>query len=233
MLLRVSRVSGWSDELATGLESLKRLRGVCRVSCADRGSALKCRMVRKVTTLIISCAVAASLLADGGGCGDGGGSGGFCGFGSDASYPFELPKVEEDVQVAGMTLKLNRTKWGYSVFAPSAEGPLARFDGEDIQVTLRPVAAPPENDRAFAQALASQEGVLYARRIATSGAITGVKAAYGSRGSLFTERTKVRYFLRVAGSNWLCFEARPTGKSPQWQDANDLILGAKPDRSRS
>lgn len=190
-------------------------------------------MIKGVVNFVVCCCLAGPLLASGGGCGDGGGAGGFCGFGGDSSYPFELPKVEEDVDVAGVTLKLNRTKWGYSVFARSADGPLARFTGEDIEVTLRRTAATFGTDRALAETLAAEPGVLYARRISTSGAITGVKAAYGTRGSVFADQTKVRYFLKVAGSNWLCFEARPTGKSPQWQDANDLILGAKPDRSRS
>ena len=174
----------------------------------------------------------APLMASGGGCGGGGGGGGFCGFGGDSGYPFELPKVEEDVDVGGVTLKLNRTKWGYSIFPTSAEGPLARFVGEDIEVTLRRIAAPPGGDNAFARTLAAEADVLYARRISTSGAIIVVKAAYGRRGRVFADQTKVRYFLNVPGSNWLCFEARPIGKAPQWQDANDLILGAKPDRSR-
>ena len=189
-------------------------------------------MLRGVVTLIVSVVISASLFAEGGGCGGGGGGGGFCGFGGDSGYPFELPKVEEDVDVGGLTLKLNRTKWGYSVFASSAEGPLARFVGEDIEVTLRRIASPSGTDRTLAETLATEAGVLYARPISTSGAITGVKAAYGSRQSVWADQTKVRYFLKVAGSNWLCFEARPTGKSPQWQDANDLILGAKRDRSR-
>lgn len=189
-------------------------------------------MLRSVVTLVVCCGISAPLLGAGGACG-GGAGGGFGGFGGDSSYPFELPKVEEDVDVAGVTLKLNRTKWGYSVFASSANGPLARFVGEDIEVTLRRIASPSGNDRALLETLASEAGVLYARRISTSGAITGVKAAYGTRQNVWADQTKVRYFLKVAGSNWLCFEARPTGKSPQWQDANDLILGAKPDRSRS
>ena len=112
------------------------------------------------------------------------------------------------------------------------KGPLARFTGDDIEVTLRPVASLPEGERALAQALAAQEGVLYARRIATAGTILGVKAVYGNREGIFSEQDKVRYFLKVPGSNWLCFEARPTGKAPQWQDANELILSAKLDRSR-
>ena len=190
-------------------------------------------MLRTAITLVACWAMSSPLFASGGGCGGGGAAGGFCGFGGDASYPFELPKVEEDVDVGGITLKLNRTKWGYAVFASSAEAPLARFVGEDIEVTLRRMAVPSETDRALAQALATEPGVLYARRVSTSGAIIGVKAAYGTRQNAWTDQTKVRYFLRVAGSNWLCFEARRTGKSPQWQDANELILGAKPDRSRS
>jgi hypothetical protein len=137
------------------------------------------------------------------------------------------------MSMSGVTLKLNRTKWGYSVFSSSADGPLARFVGEDIEVTLRRMPVSSETDRALAEVLGAEAGVLYARRVSTSGAITGVKAAYGTRGPVFADQTKVRYFLKVAGSTWLCFEARPTGKSPQWQDANDLILGAKPDRSRS
>jgi hypothetical protein len=202
--------------------------------CAVRGLALVWRMLRSVLVLVVCWAMASPLLAaGGGGCGGAGGDGGFCGFGGDSSFPFELPKVEEDVDVGGVTLKLNRTKWGYSVFANSAEGPLARFVGEDIEVTLRSIAAPPDGDRALAETLAADSGVLYARRIATSGAILGVKAAYGSRQNVGANQTKVRYFLKVAGSKWLCFEARPIGKSPQWRDANDLILGAKPDRSRS
>jgi hypothetical protein len=174
-----------------------------------------------------------TLLASGGGCG-GGGGGGFCGFGGDSGPIFELPKVEEDVDVAGLTLKLDRTKWGYSVFASSGNGPLARFVGEDIEVTLRSIAAPPAGGGALAEALSTQDGVLYARSVSTSGAIRVVKAAYGiRRGSLLSDQTVVRYFLNVPGRNWLCFEARSTGKTPQWRDANDLVLGAKLDRSRS
>ncbi len=173
-----------------------------------------------------------SLLASGGGCG-GDGGGGCGGFGGDSGRIFELPKVEEDVDVAGLTLKLDRTKWGYSVLASSGDGPLARFVGEDIEVTLRQIAAPPSGGRALAEALSSQAGVLYARSVSTSGAMHGVKAAYGSRRGALSDQTVVRYFLNVAGRNWLCFEARPTGKAPQWRDANDLVLGAKLDRSRS
>jgi hypothetical protein len=188
-------------------------------------------MLRSALVLVVCWSLSAPLLAGGGACG-GGPGGGFGGFGGGSSYPFELPRVEEDVAVAGVTLKLNRTKWGYSVFPSSPKGPLARFVGEDIEVTLRRIATPSDTDRALAETLAAEAGVLYARRISTSGAITGVKAAYGSRQSLVAEQTKVRYFFKVAGSDWLCFEARPTGKFPQWQDANDLVLGAKPDRSR-
>jgi hypothetical protein len=188
-------------------------------------------MLRGAVALMVCWAISAPLLAAGGACGGGGGHGGFGGFGGDSSHPFELPKVEEDVDVAGVTLKLNRNKWGYSVFASSADGALARFVGEDIEVTLRRIASPSDDDRVLAETLASEAGVLYARRVSTSGAITGVKAAYGNRQSVWIDQRKVRYFLKVAESNWLCFEARPTGKSPQWQDANDLILGAKLDRS--
>jgi hypothetical protein len=191
-------------------------------------------MLRSLITLVVFSALCAELIAGGGGCGGGGeGGGGLCGFGGGSSYPFELAKVEEDVDVGGVTLKLNRTKWGYSVFASSADGPLARFVGEDIEVTLRRMPVSSETDRALAEVLGGEAGVLYARRVSTSGAITGVKAAYGTRGPMFADQTKVRYFLKVAAATWLCFEALPTGKSPQWQDANDLILGAKPDRSRS
>jgi hypothetical protein len=51
-------------------------------------------------TLIVFSALGAELMAGGGGCGGGGeGGGGFCGFGGGSSYPFELPRVEEDVDV--------------------------------------------------------------------------------------------------------------------------------------
>jgi hypothetical protein len=192
--------------------------------------------VRKVLVAAATfCAMISSLLASGGGCGGGGGGGGDCGgFGGDSGRIFELPTVEEDVDVAGLTLKLDRTKWGYSVLANSGNGPLARFVGEDIEITLRQIAAPPAGGRALAEALSTQAGVLYARPVSTSGAMHGVKAAYGiRRGSLNGDQTIVRYFLNVPGRNWLCFEARPTGKAPQWRDANDLVLGAKLDRSRS
>jgi hypothetical protein len=174
-----------------------------------------------------------AMLASGGGCGGAGGGGGFCGFG-DASPFFELPKVEDDVDVGGLTLKVNRNKWGYSLFATSGEGALARFVGEDIEVTLRRIAPPPDGGRLLAQTLSSQEGVLYARSVSTSGAMRGVKAAYGvRRGFASSDQTAVRYFLNVPGQNWLCFEVRATGKAPQWQEANELVLGAKLDRSRS
>jgi hypothetical protein len=179
------------------------------------------------------CTMASALFASGGGCG-GGGGGGFCGFGGDSGPIFELPKVEEDVYVGGLTLKLDRTKWGYSVFAPASDGTLARFVGEDIEVTLRRIGPPSDSARALVETLAAQNDVLYARAVATSGAVRGVKAAYGiRRGLALRDQTAVRYFLAVSGQSWLCFEARPTGKAPQWQDANDLILGAKPDRTRT
>jgi hypothetical protein len=174
------------------------------------------------------------LLASGGGGGCGGGGGGFCGFGGDSEPVFELPKVEEDVEVGGLTLKLDRTKWGFSVFAGTATGTLARFVGEDIEVTLRRIAPLPDEGRLLVESLAAQKDVLYVRTVATSGALRGVKAAYGIRESLASrEQTAVRYFIAVSGRSWLCFEARPTGKAPQWQDANDLVLGARPDRSQS
>lgn len=190
-------------------------------------------MPKVIVAVAACCALASSSLASGGGCGGEGGRGGFCGFGG-SSYPFELPKVEEDVAVGGLTLKLDRTKWGYSVFSSSGDRPLAHFLGDDIEVTLRRIAPPPGGGRALAETLASQAGVLYARPVATSGAMRGVKAAYGvRRGPAFSDPTTVRYFLAVPGQGWLCFEARPTGKAPQWRDANDLILGAKLDRSQS
>ena len=210
-----------------------RERGCYGPSCATWQLALGWGVLGRVVSLVAFVFISASLFAEGGGCGGAGGGGGFGGFGGDSGYPFELPKVEEDVDVAGVTLKLNRNKWGYSVFGESPEGPLARFAGEDIEVTLRRIASPSESDRALAETLSAEAGVLYARRVSTSGAIPGVKAAYGRRQSAWADQTKVRYFLKVAGPNWLCFEARPTGKAPQWQDANDLILGAKLDRSRS
>lgn len=188
-------------------------------------------MGKTIVALVTCCAMASPLLASGGGCG---GGGGFGGFGGDSGPIFELPKVEEDVDVGGLTLKLDRTKWGYSVFATAGDGTLARFVGEDIEVTLRRIAPPADGGRAFVEALASQADVLYARSVSTSGAMHGVKVAYGIRkGPGSGGQTAVRYFLNVPSRSWLCFEARPTGKAPQWRDANDLILGAKLDRSRS
>jgi hypothetical protein len=191
-------------------------------------------MFRALLGIAAWCSIASGLLASGGGGGCAGGGGGFCGFGGDSGYPFSLPKVEEDVDVGGLTLKLDRTKWGYSVFAAEGDGPLARFTGEDIEVTLRRIAPPSDDGRRLVETLAARNDVLYARAVATSGALRGVKAAYGIRRNLaLREQTAVRYFIAVSDQSWLCFEARPTGKAPQWQDANDLILGAKPDRSQS
>ncbi len=193
-------------------------------------------MFRALLGVAAWCSVAAGLLASGGGggCAGGGGGGGFCGFGGDSGYSFALPKVEEDVDVGGLTLKLDRTKWGYSVFGGTDAGTLARFVGEDIEVTLRRIAPPTDEGRRLVSTLAARNDVLYARAVATSGALRGVKAAYGNRrGFALREQTAVRYFIAVSDQSWLCFEARPTGKAPQWQDANDLILGAKPDRSQS
>ncbi|HEY5707139.1 MAG TPA: hypothetical protein VIS96_16385 [Terrimicrobiaceae bacterium] len=190
-------------------------------------------MLKVVLGVAFWCLMASVLFASGGSCGGGGGGAGFCGFGG-SDYPFELPKVEEDVTVGGLTLKLDRTKWGYSVFSPSAGGPLARFLGEDIEVILWRMASPPESGRLLAKTVAGQAGVLYARPVWTSGAMRGVKAVYGvRRGFALRDQTAVRYFIGVSDRSWLCFEARPTGKAPQWHDASDLILGARPDRSRS
>jgi hypothetical protein len=194
------------------------------------------RMFKAVLGVAVCCGMAAGLLASGGGggCGGGGVGGGFCGFGGDSGYPFELPKVEEDVDVGGLTLKLDRTKWGYSVFASKGDSALARFIGDDIEVTLRRIAPPSDDRRRLVKTLAAQNDVLCARAVATSGALRGVKAAYGiGRNLASREQTVVRYFIAVSDKSWLCFEARPTGKAPQWRDANDLIFGAKPDRSQS
>ena len=177
------------------------------------------------------CGMTTELLASGGGGGCAGGGGGdFCGFG-DSGYSFALPEVEEDVAVGGLTIKLDRTKWGYSVFDGVRDGLLARFVGEDIEVTLRRIAPLPVQGRSLVKALSAEQDVLYARAIATAGALRGVKAAYGVR-KTFAPRAQsvVRYFFAVSKRDWLGFEARPTGKAPQWQDANELILGAKLDR---
>ena len=176
--------------------------------------------------------LAAGLLASGGGGGCAGGGAGFCGFG-DSGPIFALPSVEEDVKVGGITLRLDREKWGYSVFAATCdESPLARFFGEDIEVTLRRVVPMPNDERTLFQSLGSRNDVLYVRAVGTSGALHGVKVAFGNRRRLAPrEQSAVRYFIAVSGKDWLCFEARPTGKAPQWQDANDLILGARLDRS--
>jgi hypothetical protein len=190
-------------------------------------------MFKPTLAVLIWCGMVAGLSASGGaGCAGGGGAG-FCGFG-DSAYPFELPKVEEDVDVGGLTLKLDRTKWGYSVLVARSDGALARFTGDDIEVTLRRIAPPSHQGRTLVETLVARNDVLYARSVATSGALRGVKAAYGNRRSLaLREQTAVRYFIAVSDQSWLCFEARPTGKAPRWQDANDLILGAKRDRSQS
>jgi hypothetical protein len=182
------------------------------------------------------CGMMGGVFASGGGggCAGGGGGGGFCGFGGDSGYSFALPKVEEDVAAGGLTIKLDRTKWGYSVFDGVRDGLLARFVGEDIEVTLRRIAPLPVDGRMLVKALSSKQDVLYARSIATSGALRGVKAAYGVRHSFGPRaQSSVRYFFVVSDRDWLCFEARPTGKAPQWQDANELILGAKLNRSQS
>ena len=85
-----------------------------------------------------SAALRPGLVASGGGGGCGGSGAGFCGFG-DSGPIIVLPRVEEDVRVGGITLRLDREKWGYSIFADTSEGALARFFGEDIEVDLRRV----------------------------------------------------------------------------------------------
>ena len=188
-------------------------------------------MLRSVVTLVVCCGISAPLLGAGGACG-GGAGGGFGGFGGGSSYPFELPKVEEDVDVAGRDIEAESNQMGLFGLRELGERSAGALCWGRYRGDASAHRAPADNDRALAETLAAEAGVLYARRVSTSGAITGVKAAYGTRQNIWADQTKVRYFLKVAGSNWLCFEARATGKSPQWQDANDLILGAKPDRSR-
>ena len=65
--------------------------------------------------------------------------------------------------MGGLTLKLDREKWGYSVFAAASGGLLGRFFGEDIEVTLRRVAPMPNNERTLVQSLGSRSDVLYVR----------------------------------------------------------------------
>jgi hypothetical protein len=156
---------------------------------------------------------------------------GSCGFG-DSGPIFPLPRVEEDVKVGGIILRLDREKWGYSVFAAAKEGVLARFSGEDIEVTLRRVLPMREDERSLAQRLRSRNDVLYVHSVATSGGLRGLKVGFGLRSGLAPHKqSTVRYFIAVPAQDWLCFEARPTGRIPQWQDASELILGAKFDRS--
>ena len=101
-------------------------------------------------------------------------------------------------------------------------------------MTLRRMAPLAMEGRTLVKDLSAKQDVLYARSIATAGALRGVKAAYGVRQSFgLRAQNAVRYFFAFPDRDWLCFEARPTGKAPQWQDANELILGAKLDRSQS
>ena len=187
-------------------------------------------MLKVVLGVAAFCGLATGLVASGGGGGCGGTGAGFCGFG-DSGPIMVLPRVEEDVRVGGITLRLDREKWGYSIFADTSEGALARFFGEDIEVDLRRVVPMASDERTLVRNLRSRNDVLYARAVATSGALHGVKAAFGSRQkSAPRVQGSVRYFIAVSGKDWLCFEARPTGKAPQWQDASALILGAKLDR---
>ena len=153
------------------------------------------------------------------------------GFG-DSGPIFPLPRVEEDVKVGGIILRLDREKWGYSVLAAAKEGVLARFSAEDIEVTLRRGAPMRDDERTLVERLRSRNDVLYVRSVATSGALRGLKVGFGLRRGLAPrEQSAVRYFIAVSAKDWLCFEARPTGRTPQWQDASELILGAKFDRS--
>jgi hypothetical protein len=185
------------------------------------------QMFKLLLSLMTWCSLAASLLASGGGGGCGGGGMGSCGFG-DSGPIFPLPRVEEDVKVGGIILRLDREKWGYSVFAAAKEGVLARFSTGDIEVTLRRVAPMRDDERALIQRLRSRADVLYVRSVATSGGLRGVKVSFGLAPR---EQSAVRYFMAVSAKDWLCFEARPIGRTPQWQDASELILGAKFDRS--
>ena len=98
--------------------------------------------------------------------------------------------------MGGLTLKLDRTKWGYSVFGVKGAGPLARFIGDDIEVTLRRIA-PPTDDGRTCRTLAARHDVLYARAGAASGALRGVKAAYGiGKASLRGTRPQFAISLR-------------------------------------
>ncbi len=205
-------------------------------SCGRERLAVSFSMFKALIGVAAWCGMMGGVLASGGGggCAGGGGGGGFCGFGGDSGYSFALPKVEEDVAAGGLTIKLDRTKWGYSVFDGTRDGLLARFVGEDIEVTLRRIAPLAMEGRTLVKDLSAKQDVLYARSIATSGALRGVKAAYGVRHSFgLRAQNAVRYFFAFPDRDWLCFEARPTGKAPQWQDANELILGAKLNRSQS
>jgi hypothetical protein len=96
-------------------------------------------MLKVVLGVAAFCGLATGLVASGGGGGCGGTGAGFCGFG-DSGPIMVLPRVEEDVRVGGITLRLDREKWGYSIFADTSEGALARFFGEDIEVDLRRVS---------------------------------------------------------------------------------------------
>ena len=93
--------------------------------------------------------------------------------------------------MGGITLRLDREKWGYSIFADTSEGALARFFGEDIEVDSPRYTDGQRN-------LRSRNDVLYVRAVATSGALHGVKAAFGSRQkSTPRMQDSVRYFIAV------------------------------------
>ena len=170
-------------------------------SCGGERLAVSFCMFKALIGVAAWCGMMGGVLASGGGggCAGGGGGGGFCGFGGDSGYSFALPKVEEDVAAGGLTIKLDRTKWGYSVFDGVRDGLLARFVGEDIEVTLRRIAPLPVDGRMLVKALSSKQDVLYARSIATSGALRGVKAAYGVRHSFRSPSAKLSplFFCRL------------------------------------
>lgn len=156
-----------------------------------------------------------------------GGSNRNLGFGGNI-YPFEVPSVEETVQVDGFLLKVDRVKWSIQRMPKNFVAAVFK----DKNTTIRALRLPPLSPQQTLHDLASATAASahYSDRVRfedvrTTLAIPGVKAIYRGRPNLLNEDIQfVRYYFQEKSGRIICFEVFPTNKFPNWSDANKLIL---------
>jgi hypothetical protein len=144
--------------------------------------------------------------------------------GLDDYFDVPTPPVNEYVDLGGIQLRVDRTKWGVEL-SSSNHGLLGRFLGNDVELTATEIVTPQSLDQLAQRAAPNGDSLVRVERVSTSHAVHGIKVVYADKSSYSAPSIRaIRYFFAGPQGRVICFEARPTSSHPDWSDTNDLIL---------